>query len=187
MLFEYVKGHSGDVGNDGADEMANIGAMQIGVPERDWEALTKALIEQSLGRHASIIPPELTILAPSAEELQAAEESAETSEPPTKAPKLAVEVAPSIPGHNVASTSSSLVKATVAPSRVVVAATPRESSNIMSNHPVHGKSPLKVIYVRPPLVPVKVEDINLNVSLRDSFPFCGDPYSTTGICGLHPG
>ncbi|THV06488.1 hypothetical protein K435DRAFT_848971 [Dendrothele bispora CBS 962.96] len=39
VRIDYVKGHSGDVGNDGADAQANIGATKCEVEERDWGQL----------------------------------------------------------------------------------------------------------------------------------------------------
>ncbi|KAF5368515.1 hypothetical protein D9758_002392 [Tetrapyrgos nigripes] len=39
VQLEYVKGHSGDEGNDGADRQANYGAVMSEVEERDWEQL----------------------------------------------------------------------------------------------------------------------------------------------------
>ncbi|KAF8956085.1 ribonuclease H-like domain-containing protein, partial [Flammula alnicola] len=41
VVLEYVKGHSGDTGNDGADLMANQGATLYSAAERDWESLEK--------------------------------------------------------------------------------------------------------------------------------------------------
>ncbi|KAF8167531.1 ribonuclease H-like domain-containing protein [Crassisporium funariophilum] len=41
--LQYVKGHSGDVGNDGADEMANRGVLLPQVKDRDWDALEHEL------------------------------------------------------------------------------------------------------------------------------------------------
>jgi len=39
VKLSYVKGHSGDTGNDGADAQANYGARMCEVEERDWERL----------------------------------------------------------------------------------------------------------------------------------------------------
>ncbi|TFK26659.1 ribonuclease H-like protein, partial [Coprinopsis marcescibilis] len=36
IRFDHVKGHSGDVGNDGADYQANQGTLLPPVPDRDW-------------------------------------------------------------------------------------------------------------------------------------------------------
>ncbi|KAG9023123.1 hypothetical protein FS837_005955, partial [Tulasnella sp. UAMH 9824] len=36
VKFEYVKGHSGEKGNDGADRLAGMGTSQPRVPEREW-------------------------------------------------------------------------------------------------------------------------------------------------------
>ena len=46
IRLQHVKGHSGDVGNDGADAMANIGTLLPTVEDRDWEALEMKLKEQ---------------------------------------------------------------------------------------------------------------------------------------------
>lgn len=40
--IEYVKGHSGNVGNDGADALAVAGCDLPEEPERDWVKLKKA-------------------------------------------------------------------------------------------------------------------------------------------------
>jgi len=39
VQFDYVKGHSGNVGNDGADALAVAGCSHPEMPERDWEGL----------------------------------------------------------------------------------------------------------------------------------------------------
>ncbi|KAG6874387.1 hypothetical protein C0995_015123 [Termitomyces sp. Mi166 len=44
--MEYVKGHSGDRGNDGADAEANKGALLPPVSERDWTKAKQELLEQ---------------------------------------------------------------------------------------------------------------------------------------------
>jgi len=54
VRFEYVKGHSGHFGNDGADEMANLGAMQPPEPERDWGALEKRLRDEIRRKQQSV-------------------------------------------------------------------------------------------------------------------------------------
>ena len=45
-VLEYVKGHSGDVGNDGADLMANKGSTKPELEDRDWNALEQEIEEQ---------------------------------------------------------------------------------------------------------------------------------------------
>ena len=45
IRLQYVKGHSGDVGNDGADDMANRGTLLPALEDRDWEALEMELSE----------------------------------------------------------------------------------------------------------------------------------------------
>lgn len=47
IRLQHVKGHSGDVGNDGADAMANRGTLLPAVEDRDWEALEMELLKQS--------------------------------------------------------------------------------------------------------------------------------------------
>jgi hypothetical protein len=42
VRIEYVKGHSGDVGNDGADALAVAGCDHPQMPERDWIGLKTA-------------------------------------------------------------------------------------------------------------------------------------------------
>lgn len=39
VRLQYVKGHSGDTGNDGADAQANLGAREPKENERDWAKL----------------------------------------------------------------------------------------------------------------------------------------------------
>lgn len=45
VRFKYVKGHSGDVGNDGADAQANLGVLRDIVAERDWQADLEVLMQ----------------------------------------------------------------------------------------------------------------------------------------------
>ena len=46
IRLQYIKGHSGDVGNDGADAMANRGTLLPPVEDRDWETLEMNLSKQ---------------------------------------------------------------------------------------------------------------------------------------------
>lgn len=46
VRLQYVKGHSGDEGNDGADMQANVGATMSPVPERSWETLERQFRER---------------------------------------------------------------------------------------------------------------------------------------------
>ncbi|KAG6879379.1 hypothetical protein C0992_003199 [Termitomyces sp. T32_za158] len=46
VRMEYVKGHSGNRGNDGADAQANKGALLPPVPERDWAKAKQELLER---------------------------------------------------------------------------------------------------------------------------------------------
>ncbi|KAI0371336.1 ribonuclease H-like protein [Pilatotrama ljubarskyi] len=45
--LQYIKGHAGHVGNEGADRLANMGATMPQEPERDWEALMDAKVRIS--------------------------------------------------------------------------------------------------------------------------------------------
>jgi ribonuclease HI len=38
VVFEHVRGHSKNVGNDGADALAKRGTKEPVIPERDWLA-----------------------------------------------------------------------------------------------------------------------------------------------------
>jgi len=44
VQLEYVKGHSGDKGNDGADALAVAGCSHPETPERDWVGLKEAYL-----------------------------------------------------------------------------------------------------------------------------------------------
>jgi len=49
VKFEYVKGHSGDAGNDGADALAVAGCGHPEMPERDWVGLKECHnVEQNM-------------------------------------------------------------------------------------------------------------------------------------------
>lgn len=46
IRLQYVKGHSGEQGNDGADAQANLGALEPVEPERDWAKLEREFVKQ---------------------------------------------------------------------------------------------------------------------------------------------
>ena len=43
MHLQYVKGHAGEEGNEGADWLANQGALRPEESERDWDTLIDGL------------------------------------------------------------------------------------------------------------------------------------------------
>jgi len=58
VQLEYVKGHSGDVGNDGADAMAVAGCARPVMPDRDWVGLKETYsAEQSMMMNLMDIDP----------------------------------------------------------------------------------------------------------------------------------
>lgn len=67
MQLEHVKGHSGDVGNDGADYQANRGCELPSRPDRDWEQL-EADVRQRIGAATELRirepSPELIVIEP---------------------------------------------------------------------------------------------------------------------------
>lgn len=43
VRLQWVKGHAGEEGNEGADRLAVLGCMESAVADREWEALRKTL------------------------------------------------------------------------------------------------------------------------------------------------
>lgn len=82
IRLQYVKGHSGDPGNDGADAQANIGAMLPSRPERDWEA-SKTLTNETV---EALIPTNIVPQVPATQEVEvdATHQPSEASERPAK-------------------------------------------------------------------------------------------------------
>ncbi|KAG6854139.1 hypothetical protein C0991_010050 [Blastosporella zonata] len=82
VRLEYVKGHSGDRGNDGADAQANLGALKPVEPERDWEKAEKEVTRSAEEEHsASLDKPKPVPLQVVADEL------AQPGDPPRKVRK----------------------------------------------------------------------------------------------------
>ncbi|KAI1783131.1 hypothetical protein LXA43DRAFT_904188 [Ganoderma leucocontextum] len=67
--LQYVKGHAGEEGNEGADYQANLGATMGELPERDWDALIETLGDGSEDLFKK--PPERVPATPTQEELEA--------------------------------------------------------------------------------------------------------------------
>ncbi|KAF9566924.1 ribonuclease H-like protein [Agrocybe pediades] len=182
VRFEYVEGHSGEVGNDGADEMANIGVTKPELPDRDWDTEWKRLEDELNAMNASPVPAEIDVVGPVPEEPETYEPD-DSSGPPRKAPKLVANVPSSAsvtsssdrdhPPPNCSGSSMikgrtpSPTKSTLPQSQSFVTATARESILITSEQYVHGRSPLKVVSAQPPLVPAKPLNIN-----TDNFEDC---------------
>ncbi|KAH9848936.1 ribonuclease H-like domain-containing protein [Lenzites betulinus] len=51
--LQYIKGHAGHEGNEGADQLANLGATLPLEPERDWEALMNAKLAPKTDKPAA--------------------------------------------------------------------------------------------------------------------------------------
>lgn len=83
-MFEYVKGHSGDPGNDGADWMANLGAALPEAPDRDWDALYVELTDRmrQIGSRRQNAPFEVKVTD------DLVDVAPETEEPAAKVRKL---------------------------------------------------------------------------------------------------
>ncbi len=45
--LQYVKGHAGIEGNEGADQLANVGATMAEESERDWDKLLDVLQDEA--------------------------------------------------------------------------------------------------------------------------------------------
>ncbi|OSD07896.1 ribonuclease H-like protein [Trametes coccinea BRFM310] len=89
VKFEKVLGHSGEIGNEGADRLANLGATRPAVPDRDWEDL----IQQVRARMSLASPPHPTIpgrsrnLLPRTKSLSPAPRTQKSSEPTALQPE----------------------------------------------------------------------------------------------------
>lgn len=216
VVLEYVKGHSGDTGNDGADLMANHGAIKHQVDERPWEQIAEQLDRQLQETHSDPHTPvaELTVLAPdnraegdtdaklseSPAKMQKLSATAWTPSSSTKSKVVAVESPSKARSHSTLATNqasslskippllpptSGVFQSISSPTSVAKgksklpssqegsavtsenfkASSPPANSTIVSYPHLSGvKSPMRVLCAIPPLVPVSVDDVNLDVS-----------------------
>lgn len=216
VILEYVKGHSGDTGNDGADLMANQGAIKPQIDERPWEQievqLKRQLLEAATDPHTPVA--QLTVLAPDnlaeveaelvgapakVRKISEPEAIPSTSKPSSQTKVVGVESPLKARDHStsLASTSSSTSFAPLPPptSKEVHSsaasidaakdqfktpssqkpsaktsdksnASPSSITSVIASyaHLSGAKSPMRVLCARPPLVPVEVGDVNLDVS-----------------------
>jgi RNase H len=144
IRLQYVKGHSGDIGNDGADAMANGGTLLPAVEERDWAALERKLseqLEQGSVETSDIEPQPLPLEVQDTDDVENTEEE--------------------IPSSKMRKTSSGFDHEHKGPT---VSKSKADIETIRNK-----KISLKVIFALPPFVPVKEEEVNFDVSARLGF------------------
>jgi hypothetical protein len=192
IRLQYVKGHSGNIGNDGADAMANKGALLPPVEERDWEAIESKLLElleQSSVETSDVepVPTEVhdidDVVGDTAVEIPSSKMRRRSSDLREQESRTTMGVATLSPIKPAPYSKNLLPESALHDEMMGVAAvSPTQCSPILSARPQvmplespatvsqtdfetirDKKISLKVICAHPPFVPVKHEEVNFDV------------------------
>ena len=176
IRLQYVKGHSGNIGNDGADAMANKGALLPPVEELDWEAIESKLLkllEQSSVETSDVepVPTEVhdidDVVGNTAVEIRSSKmrrSSSDFHEQESGTTMAVANLKPTPYSTNLLPESAPHDEMMgVARPQVMLLESPATVSQTDFETIRDKKISLKVICALPPFVPVKHEEVNFDV------------------------